>query len=58
MNADINIRKLTKQSTMTVNVHVTKEFQLRAFIATALIRIASWVLNCNVDIQKTTDANL
>ena len=57
----VNVRKLNKDHTITVSVHVTKELKVRLWIATALMKAAAWVLDCGiaiVDEEGEDDASI
>ena len=38
------LRKLSKESVMTFDITVTREFELRVKVAVLLMRLASWLL--------------
>ncbi len=47
----ININKLNSNHCLTIDVNLTKEFRIRTTIAVWLIKLATKVLNCNVEIK-------
>jgi len=50
--SNLNVRKLSKDTTLTVMVKVTKEFRLRMWIGLKLMALASWVIGCNFKVDK------
>lgn len=48
------IAKLNKfnNSTLAVDVEITKQFKLRIFIALKLIALAAFVLGCGIEVNK------
>ena len=48
---DINLKKLDDHFTITININLKKEFKIRLFLATRLIRIAARILNCNLEME-------
>jgi hypothetical protein len=46
----VPIRKLDK-TTMTVSVKLTREFWLRLWLGTRLLKLAAYVLGCRIEIN-------
>ena len=55
--ASVNIRKLNNRSSMTVTLITTREFKIRIFIATALIKIAGLVLGCGIRVKEQSQSS-
>lgn len=52
------IDKLDKQTTLNVNLKVTKQFYFRLWVAKKLIELAAHILNCGVQIEtKNVDVD-
>lgn len=45
---------MPKTITMQMDLHLTREFLIRRWVAVKLIMMAAWVLGCNIEI-KTYD---
>lgn len=46
-----SFNRLDKNVVMNVTLHLTREFKVRYWIAVWLIRLAAWVLNCDVRVE-------
>lgn len=51
--AEVNIKKLNYDHTMRVKVNITREFKVRFFIASVLIKTAARLLGCNIEIERS-----
>ena len=49
MNYSIN--KLTHEATLKVTLHLTREFYIRKWIAIKLIKLATLILGCGIQIN-------
>ena len=47
-----SIKKLSSDSTMTVELAISKEFRIRLAIATKLIELSAWVLGCGSEVLR------
>ena len=47
-----NIKKLDKSITMQITVGFTREFRYRVYVSLAFIRLAAWILGCNINVNK------
>lgn len=50
------INRLTKESTLNITICITRQFRIRLFIATTLMRAAAMVLGCGADIKTEEPA--
>ena len=50
--AVLKIKKLDSSCVMNVRMKVTQRFKARVFIAILLLKIASWILGCGLDVKK------
>jgi hypothetical protein len=48
----MDMHNLNKHLTVTVIIHVTREWNIRMAIAKMLIRTAALVLGCNIEIEE------
>lgn len=46
------LKKLTKETTLTIEFELTREFVIRKWIAVRLIILAAWILGCGVEVIK------
>lgn len=56
MAVTVDAVKLMADVTLTVKLRRTHELRARAWLAGWLIRLAGWVLGCNVRIEGRADA--
>jgi len=49
-NVDYTMRKLTHDVKMTITYKLSKEFKIRRWIAVNLIRLATLVLGCGLEV--------
>lgn len=49
------MRKLSRDLTLTVTFHETYEFRVRRWIAIRLVGLAAWVLGCGIEIVDELD---
>lgn len=50
-NLEFDIKKLNNSITMKVKINIKKQFYIRMFIATKLIKLAAKILNCRIEID-------
>lgn len=50
-------RKPLAGATLTATIHAkfTREFYIRFWLGTQLIRVAAWILGCNVQVENGRD---
>lgn len=48
ITGNYQFRKFDHRATMTVKLIVTREYKIRKFIATALIKLAARILGCGI----------
>lgn len=53
--AHIDLRRLNQNVTMTVTLTETREWRLRRWLALGLIRMATTVLGCRLDIADSQE---
>lgn len=52
---ELKINKLDNNCFMTVKIKITKQFKFRVFLATRFIKIAAWLLGCNIEIMNDAE---
>jgi len=50
--AGIKLGRFNQNVTMKVDLMLTREFRVRACLATRLIWLAAWILGCELEVNK------
>lgn len=48
----LDVKKLNHNHVLKVKIHITKQFKVRFVIATTLIKIAAFILGCDIEIEN------
>lgn len=51
---DVTLTRLGRDTTLDINVVITRRFRLRMAVAGGLFKLAAWVLGCAVNIECET----
>jgi len=46
------VHRLTRDTTITMQVVAAPELWLRTALATALMRLAAWILGCSIEVEE------
>ena len=52
MTVEMKVRKFNKRMTLHLDIVVTREYKFRKWVAIRLMRLAAWVLDCNIEVHS------
>lgn len=53
--SDYKLRKFDKRTTLEIGISVTKEFKLRLWVAKKFLKLAAYILNCDLVINTNVE---